>query len=313
MDIVREYQYYISSKQRDSGESNSFNIRVFPPITLFKSTNVFKVTVLNAIIPCSFSQVNATNNLFYIEFDSVVYPITIAEGNYNIADLNIAVRNGIIAAVSSVRNITFDISYSLSSGKNTFTYLTCDGTPINTLKLFSSSTIGKMLGLNQDLDLTLTIPSMGQQKFNVNPLFSIYIRSSTLTQSSAFGFNIESLLEKSVQSDILTEIMINVNPGTYLQYTNSTNQGVYVSNKTIDNIELYLSSQDDYVLSLGNLDWSCCLLIQEIQPKIYESDVLVPSVEQIIARQQNVENKVKEKEEEKDKLLNELENLIKKK
>lgn len=313
MDIVREYQYYISSKQRDKGESHSFNIRVYPPINLYKSTNVFKITVLNAIIPCSFSQINATNNIFYIEFDNVIYPITIAEGNYNISDLNIAVKNAIISAVSAVRTITFDITYNLSSGKNTFTYLTCDGTPINTLKLFSSSTIGKMLGLNQNLDLTLTVPALGQQKFDVNPLLSIYIRSSTLTQSSAFGFNIESLLEKSVQSDILTEIMINVNPGTYLQYTNGTNQGVYVSNKTIDNIELYLSSQDDYVLSLGNLDWSCCLLIQEIQPKIYQSDALVPSVEQILIEQAKVQNQVNAKEEEKNKLLSELENLIKKK
>lgn len=313
MDIVREYQYYISSKQRDKGESHSFNIRVFPPINLYRSTNVFKITVLNAIIPCSFSQINATNNIFYIEFDNVIYPITIAEGNYNISDLNTAVKNAIISAVSSVRAITFDITYNLSSGKNTFTYLTCDGIPINTLKLFSSSTIGKMLGLNENLDLTLTVPALGQQKFDVNPLLSIYIRSSTLTQSSAFGFNIESLLEKSVQSDILTEIMINVNPGTYLQYTNGTNQGVYVSNKTIDNIELYLSSQDDYVLSLGNLDWSCCLLIQEIQPKIYQSDALVPSVEQILIEQAKVQNQVNAKEEEKNKLLSELENLIKKK
>lgn len=275
MSVVKEYQYYISSKQRDTGTSSDFGIRVFPNISLVKQTNLFKITVVNATIPFSFSQVNDTNNIFYISYNSVTYPVQIPNGNYNIKQLNSVITSGIISSVLSNTGdtIVITIGYDLTTGKNTFTYNSgVSSLPYGgkALTLFAGSTISKMLGITTNIVLTVGQTVISNQKFDVNPILSLFIRSENLNQSN----NIESILEKSIQSDILAEIQLDTNPGSYITWSNSAMLGVFINNKVIDRIQLYLSSTDDYVLSLNNLEWSVMLLIQEIQPVSYETDVL---------------------------------------
>lgn len=306
MSVVREYQYYISSKQRDTGTSDNFSIRVFPNISLIKQTNLFKITVINATLPFSFSQVNDTNNIFYISYNSVTYPVQIPNGNYNIKQLNSVITAGIISSVLSNTGdtIVVTITYDLTTGKNTFVY---NSGPVANLTLFAGSTISKMLGITTNIILSVGGPGIvGNQKFDVNPILSVFIRSENLNQSN----NIESILEKSIQSDILAEIQLDTNPGAYITWTNSSMLGVFINNKVIDRVQLYLSSTDDYILSLNNLDWSLLLLIQEIQPITYESDTLIAPYQEIDLIKQT---KLDELNTELSSQLDELKNLIKQK
>ena len=275
MSKVNEYYYYISSKQRetDSASTSDFNMRVEPNFNLVKSTNYWRVSVLSATIPFSFKQVNIFNNIFYIEYNSNIIPVTLPVGNYNIQDLSTQAAAAIIAAVSVYDTINFTISYNLITGFSTFNYVSSAlGFP--TIKIFANYTIAEMLGINSDLTITLGGSAVGQIPFNVNPILSLYIRSGNLNQQN----NLESLFGKSQQTNILCEILLSENPGSFINWLNSENVGVRITNKTLSTINLYLSSSDDNVLNLQGLNWSCLLLFEEYEPRPIQSDVTLTAI-----------------------------------
>lgn len=276
MSKVNEYLYYISSKQRESNSNSSsdFNMRIFPNLNLVKSTNYWKVYVLSATIPFSFKQVNIFNNTFYIEFNSNIIPITLPVGNYNIKDLSTQIATGIISACLPYDMINFTINYNLITGFCTFTYIS-SSLGIPTIKIFGNSTISEMIGINVDTTINLGSSVSGQLPFNVNPILSLYIRSSSLNQNN----NLESLFDRSKQTNILAEILLSENPNSFINWTNSENIGVRVNNKTLDSINLYLGSSDDNVLNLQGLNWSCLLLFEEWEPQTILTDVNLNEVQ----------------------------------
>ena len=98
------------------------------------------------------------------------------------------------------------------------------------------------------------------QNINVNPVSYILIRSDSLTQSQ----NFESIIQRDVVSDIICKIQLTTQPGTYILYNGDLNLDITLTNKIIDTVSLYLSTNKDYQLSLNNLDWSCRLTIEEV-------------------------------------------------
>lgn len=298
-DIVREYKFYLNSKQRNNGTSNNFNITIYPPMQLLKQTNYFRIRVLRATIPYSFSQVNNSNNTFYVGYNSVVIPIVVAPGNYNIIDLNTQIQSLILAALPTV---VLTINYTRSTGLNNFTLVA----PGN-LILYAGSTIAKMLGITSNITLIPnSVPIYGNQKVDVNPILSIFIRSDTVSQK----YSIESLLNKNIQSDILTEIQLANNPGSYICWTNNIMIGNICYNKVIDNINLYLGSTDDYILDLGGLEWSCLLYVTEHEGfRISYDDTILGKPILKIKQEEQKEPEQVSSESESDRLTEELNKL----
>jgi hypothetical protein len=112
----------------------------------------------------------------------------------------------------------------------------------------------------------------------------------------------------SEYSDILAKVQVNVLPGSIIQWTNSTDLEIDISNKTIDRINLYIGDSNQYEVDMGNLDWTCRLTIQEwsykldshakdripatetIDPTLYQS--LMKEREKAVARLQKLKSRL---------------------
>jgi hypothetical protein len=272
MDIINTYNIFIDSSQRVSGTTDNFNIELRKPLILTKPSNFFTCTIKDAEIPLVAQQINSKNNKlnFYITRGSVITPsfITLQAGNYNIVNLLDTLSSSLISKIFSLTSFTpkLAFTYNQSYLNATFSITGLDTTPtLITLKFSQNLNLGYMLGFTSDATFFYDASKVSTnisstQNVNVNPMSSLMIRSTCLNQSQ----NWESLVEKSVVSDVLAKVQIVSLPNTWLFLKNGDLR-ITLTNKIIDVIDLYLSSNLDYQISLNGLNWSCCVVFDEIQ------------------------------------------------
>jgi hypothetical protein len=301
MSVVSSYVSYINSSQRIRGTPDEFSVQVYPPYVLTNNAHHFRARILSACIPYSFYQVNSANSDFAITFDAITSVLSVPDGNYNVLTLMDAVKNAIVAqALTQGVAITLTTTYNKTNGRVSIGY--ASSVPaVASLTLIGGATVWRMLGFTTTTVINLGSSATSDRHVDVNPIRSLYIRSDNLSQR----FNVENLLEKSVYSDVLCEVPIEQNPGTYINML-SPGPFVRISNKSIDALEFYISSTDDYRLPL-DLDWTCSIQIEEVQPDTsFTTDglvsALVPSDSRMNELKAQRETLLKELEEEKARL-----------
>jgi len=135
----------------------------------------------------------------------------------------------------------------------------------------------KCLGMIANFTFSYSTPSVrldatSVQNVNVFQNPAIYVRSESLIQTQ----NVEALVgTQSELSDILAKIQVNVIPQTMIQWVNPTDLKLEITNKNIDEINLYLGSSTSYVLDLGNLDWAIRLTFEEHTDDIGDKDIAI--------------------------------------
>jgi hypothetical protein len=135
----------------------------------------------------------------------------------------------------------------------------------------------KCIGMIHTFTFSYVSPSVrtnaeSVQNVNVFQNPAIYVRSESLIQTQ----NIEALVgNQSELSDILAKIQVNVIPQTMIQWINPTDLKLEITNKIIDEINLYLGSSTSYSLDLGNLDWAIRLTFEEHTEDIGDRDIAV--------------------------------------
>ena len=272
MNIINTYNIFIDSSQRVSGTTEKFTTELRKPLILTKPSNFFTCTIKDAEIPFVIQQINSKNNTlgFSITRASVVTnsSITLQAGNYNIVNLLATLSSAITTKMVSLISFTpkFIFSYNQSYLNATFSITGLDtiATSIS-LKFGQNLNLAYMFGFTSDATFSYNASKISTnisstQNVNVNPMSALLIRSSFLNQSQ----NWESLIEKSVVSDILAKIPIVSLPNTWLFLKNGDLK-ITLTNKIIDVIDFYLSSNLDYQISLNGLNWSCCVVFDEIQ------------------------------------------------
>jgi hypothetical protein len=283
MNIINTYNIFIDSSQRVSGTTSNFTIQLKKPLTLTKSSNYFICTVRDAQIPFNIQQVNSKNaTLAFSITRGTTYnsSITLTYGNYNILNLLTALSTALTSQISTLisgfsPNLNF--SYNQSYLNITLNITGSDNTATSiTLNFSTNSSLGYMLGYTSNATFSynstnVSTNSTSTQNINVNPMNSILIRSSNLNQSQ----NWESLVEENVVSDILAKVVINSLPNTWLLLNNG-NLKITLTNKIIDTIDFYLSSNLDYGISLNGLNWSCCISFDEIEVPVNEYSIHDP-------------------------------------
>ena len=157
-----------------------------------------------------------------------------------------------------------DFTYNRNTGKVTLSFLPTDSIATTITILNASIVVLRCLGYTTYPTFSYTspstqTPSTSTQNVNVSQNTAIYVRSENLTQTS----NIESVVSAPEYSDILAKVQVGVLPGSIIQWTNSTDLQIDLSNQTIDRLNLYLGDAQNYELDMGNLDWTCRLTIQE--------------------------------------------------
>ena len=116
MQVLKNYNLFIDSSQRDEGISPSyFSIILRKPIVKTNKSSYFRVRIPSLVIPFSFSQVNSTNQVLLYTFNLVNYSLTVPTGNYNITDLLTEVQTLIQNQTSAKLLFTYNPSTSLST------------------------------------------------------------------------------------------------------------------------------------------------------------------------------------------------------
>lgn len=272
MVVVNTYNLFLSSANRTAGTSSDYRITLFKSIALQSPNNWFSVRVGSAEIPYVFKLITTSNN-------TINYTITrgttqsssfqIAPGNYNILQLLDEMKTKLSASIQILKgwdpSALLSFTYDRPSGHAIFSIVGIDSTATTITIQNNSPVFLKCLGFTTSFSFNYTTPSVrtnAESTQNVNVLQNpaIYIRSDSLIQSQ----NVEAIVSaRSEPSDILAKVQVAVQPQSMIQWTNPTDLVLDVNNKVIDEISLYLGSSTEYVMDLGNLDWTCRLTIDE--------------------------------------------------
>lgn len=270
--IVKTYNLFLSSANRSTGTSSNYSVILMKPITLSNPNNWLTCRVGSAEIPYNFKLINQSNNTIQYEIvrNSITYTasIQITEGNYNILTLLTEIKSKLSSSILALTgwnaSSVLDFTYNRNTGKVTLSFLPTDSIATTITILNASIVVLRCLGYTTYPTFSYTspstqTPSTSTQNVNVSQNTAIYVRSENLTQTS----NIESVVSAPEYSDILAKVQVGVLPGSIIQWTNSTDLQIDLSNQTIDRLNLYLGDAQNYELDMGNLDWTCRLTIQE--------------------------------------------------
>jgi hypothetical protein len=275
---VNRYQLFCNTSQGTIGSTPQHAYFSCKPAYIKKHPlNWFSVKLTSVEIPYQWTQVNSTNSLITWRYTSGA---TITNGSFNLSNGNYnstTLLAQLFAQLSTslpAYNWTNNSSYTNSTNKFTFSIIGKDGIATTLLLRFSLNTfIGGMFGCVNDVSFGYTagnasINALSQNTINVNPVSSIYIRSSLLKQAGTIsGNNQESMVSGYSPdiSDIVAKLQILTPPFTYVFWTNQVNVETRISNAVIDSFDLYLSDNVSFFLNITQ-DWTFGLTIIEYSP-----------------------------------------------
>ena len=278
MTTLNKYNIHINTRQRISGDPDSFVIQLETPIIASSSRTHFEIFITSIEYPFNFYQVNSNNNtfvsrLFTFGVLTSTVTITITPGNYNIITLLEKVKDSILTAFGLPFG-DIQTSYSKTTGRATFNtsdpnyWFECQ---------FGGTTIGLMLGFTSTITIKVNDPQTGTQHVNVNPTTFFTIRSPELVSANQ---DMESITERSGNSDILAKVPIRSPPGTYIYYEQPFEDRVYSRASILSNISFYVTgNRTRDLIGNGGLDWSFTLCIMEVMNPEQETHNLIGNME----------------------------------
>jgi len=292
MTEVDSFVFYLDSKYADSGSNSQPVWAMDTPLVLKDPSNFFRCRVVSAEIPFSFKTLSAPNNLIYytltVPEDAVNYStyITIPEGNYSITDLLLQFKTQLVASITlagfhTIHQPTFDMSYNAVTGKCTLTFSAMPvGHTFTLTVLWSQGDIlCEYFGFSYLTNTVLSYTAaqvitstnyVSPNNVNVSVLTSLYIRSTNLHQTTNQQ---EQLVEQFLtNTDILCKIPISGVYNSWLMFDNQNQRGVKLNNRTIEEIQLYITTNTFTATLLAGLHWRVCLEIVEYEPPFAARD-----------------------------------------
>lgn len=312
MSIINEYTFFLNSKYRSSGINAAPIWNLGDPIVLSDNNNYFECQILNAEIPFSFKSIQSPNNTMKYTLsapqDSMNTNgvITIASGNYSITSLLAELKTQLESLVVPMQHPpTFNFTYDRESGKVTLDVAISNGNHSLTLTLrwTQSDIMAEYFGFTYENDTILSYNTsqvvtstnyISPNHVNVSPVTSLLLRSDNLNQISN---NQEILVEQQFTlSNILAKIYVNSYYNSWILWENDLGFSVRLTNKSIDYIQLYLTSLTyDYVLFDG-VSWKVTIKIREIESPLVTrmKESKLQKLAEVQQLQQEKENLIKQ-------------------
>jgi hypothetical protein len=269
MSVIKSYNLFLSSRNRldkTNPDTSGFSIYLKDTITKRSSNSVFRCRIIQATIPFSFTEINASNNVMTYVYNSLSYTLTIDIGTYNIISLLTFIKNRLESVHTILLNFVFNSNTNLCSFEFSPSQLGTHSITFSYL-LDSNVPILRQLGVtNQDLTLSvvggvLTTGTTSNQSVNINPSRNLYIRSNTLQQNTG---NQENIATEIGSTDILAIIPINFGFSFYINFYDNQSFYSYLNNNSIDFLQFYLTDATSNSPLIGMLlDWSFSLIIEE--------------------------------------------------
>jgi hypothetical protein len=238
-------QIHINSRWADSFNNNSLSDCNFylPHIDINPQCQIY-ISVVHAVIPYSFYNIDDSNNILIYNENSQTYQIVIISGNYT--------ANQLVAYLTNVMN-NFTVTYNSITNKFTF---------INSLYDFTfstSSTCFDIIGFSASETMFLSS--------NNKILVSEYCINMAQNQCICIGSNFQtgniSLNGDRNKKSIICSIPLESQPFSLITYKNSTTKvNLYSNNLAYINIKLL--NQDGKLLNLNGKYFSLTLQLDII-------------------------------------------------
>lgn len=237
MDEIDSIQINLNSKFATTYVNGSKCNCIFDlPSIIIPNQNHLHVSVVNAIIPYSFYNINLSNNILIYIVGGVSYTLNIPLGNYNSIQL---------AGYLTSNMSGFTCTYN--SIPNTFTFT---NTLLN-FTLTSISTLLKTIGFNNVNAVSTSLTLTSSFCANLQNVQCIHIKSNFLTG------NINS--SNIYTQDNLCTIPVNSPPNSNIVYHNTNSFTTNLYSNILNDIVIKLVNQDNALLDLNGLDWSITL------------------------------------------------------
>jgi hypothetical protein len=275
---INRYHIFVNTELRNSGTSSDFSIAVNPPLVKKHPNNYFVAQIVSVEIPYSWLQVNSGNNTLAILYainggGLIPYTITLTSGNYNVNTLITALGNAIDAVVPA-HTWKHNYTYNQDTGKITFGIKDAGAysSVAIAINFPANNFLARMFGALAQTNVAYGYASLtyqnvsGTTNINVNPVSSIYIRSTNIKQLK----NQENMVIGSGQdpSDILSKLQIYTPPRTYVFYNGELGLSARITNVLIDKLDIYLSDNYSFDLDMMNNDWTFRITFIEYEPPI---------------------------------------------
>jgi hypothetical protein len=268
MNILRTYNLFLDSSQRDYsavGNPAEYLLLLNKPITKTGKSSIFKVRIIQACIPFSFTEINETNNVLSYLFNSTPFQMTIPVGSYNITSL----LSYIATYLEQTHTVKLSFTFNQSTNLATLGFSLAGNTGTKQFDfptILNNLLVMKQLGfVNTTATFSYTFGTLfnatSNQSVNVSPSKNLYIRSNSLQQTNSQ----EAIIGKCRSSNILAVVPINVPFGNYITFYNTQTFSVDINNETIDGIEVFLSDATGENVLVGlQLNWSITIVIDEV-------------------------------------------------
>jgi len=238
---IETFQIHLTSASADKIiDNNNANVEFYMPTIEIPTQYHIYVSVVHAVIPFTFYNINSTNNLLvYTVGTSGTFNLSITPGNYTVNSF----KSFLLSNMPG-----FTITYD--SITNTFTFSRSDA---NTFRFLNTSTCGSLIGMNISLtsnsEQYTTITS--NRCVNLAPIRCICIGTNLKT----FNINKTSVNNQSV----ICSIPINTQPYSIITYQNPNNFRVNTYTNLISSIAIKLMDQNGQQLDLNGANWSITL------------------------------------------------------
>jgi hypothetical protein len=240
MSALESFQIHLSSMSADRIYNNNncdceFNL----PVIEIPSQYHIHLSVQNAVIPFTFYNINATNNLLSYSMNSIIYEVNITLGNYNVNTLKTFLNNNMPG---------FTITYNSITNKYTFT----NNLAIN-FTILSISSCYYLIGFSQENTTSDNEVLTSTRVINLAPVRLINVLSNLPTNN----INKISANNKSV----ICSIPVMSQPFSIIHYVNSSGFKINSFTNTISTLQIKLTDQLGTLLDLNGSNWSMTLQI----------------------------------------------------
>jgi hypothetical protein len=240
MSALETFQIYLSSMSADRIYNNNncdceFNL----PVIEIPSQYHIHISVQNAVIPFTFYNVNANNNVLCYYMNSTQYDVNITLGNYNVNTLKKFLNDNMPG---------FTITYNSITNKYTFTNNTA-----TEFTILACSTCYYLIGFSQENVASVNGVLTSTRVINMAPVRLINVLSNLPTN------NINKI--SSNNKSVICCIPVETQPFSIIHYVNTTGFKINSFTNTISTLQIKLTDQLGTLLDLNGSNWSMTLQV----------------------------------------------------
>jgi len=243
MSDIDSLQLHLNSKQATSYNNNlTSDCNFILPMIEVPSQHYLYMSVIHAVIPYSFYQIDRSNNILSYTIETLSYEVVILPGNYNARQLVVYLTYNMPNFTVTYNSIYNKFSFAHNSSNFTFN--------------ITSTCLG-LIGMNQMNHTSSANILTSTQSIDLMPHKCLCVSSNLVTSS----VNLSSPSELGV----LISLPITSAPYSMITYRGDMDHQQCLYKNAFSSIQLRLTDQHGKSLDLNNIHWAITLQLNVIK------------------------------------------------